>query len=59
MELNMKIRSKRKELKLTQVELSERSGVPQYVISRLENGQQNITLCNLVKIMNVLKLKIV
>lgn len=42
------IRQKRKALRLTQVELSQRSGIDQGHISRIESGESvNVTLGNL------------
>lgn len=46
----MELRRLRKQLKMTQEELSEKMGVKREFISRIESGKQNVTLDTLFKI---------
>ncbi|HPJ75842.1 MAG TPA: helix-turn-helix transcriptional regulator [Clostridia bacterium] len=48
--IGQRIRTKRKELKMTQQELSEMASISPAYISRIEGGQQNITLDTIEKI---------
>lgn len=49
------LRLKRRELDLTQYELSEITGIAQNDISRIENGRMSCTIDNLVKLAKALK----
>lgn len=51
----MEIRDARKRAGITQVELSEATGIDQASISRMENGRQGITLEYLIRIARALK----
>ena len=52
--LAREIGERRKQLKLTQVQLSERSGVPQSVISKIESGAVNATEGTLLRVLQPL-----
>jgi transcriptional regulator with XRE-family HTH domain len=51
---DVNIRETRKKIGLTQVQLSEATGIDQASISRMENGRQGITLEHLQRIADVL-----
>jgi DNA-binding XRE family transcriptional regulator len=50
--------SRRAELHLSQVQLAERTGVPQADISRIERGKGNPTLSTIGKILDALQLQL-
>jgi transcriptional regulator with XRE-family HTH domain len=53
--ITLRLREVRKDRKLTQAELSERSGVPQSTISRIEAGETgSISLANLERLADAL-----
>jgi len=53
--ISLRLREVRKDRKLTQAELAERSGVPQSTISRIEaGGTGSITLANLERLADAL-----
>lgn len=56
MEIGKKIRTLRKERKMTLVELSEKSGVAQATLSRIENGRMTGTLESHMKICEALEI---
>jgi UDP-N-acetylglucosamine 1-carboxyvinyltransferase len=51
----MEIRDARKRAGITQMQLSEATGIDQASISRMENGRQGITLEYLIRIARALK----
>ncbi len=51
------LREKRKELKLTQVQLAEKTGLKRSYISRVEQGNTDIQLSSLLRISEALGLK--
>ena len=56
--INEKIKLRRIQQKLTQQELSDKSGVSQQLISKIENGKAHPSLRTITKLANVLKLDI-
>ena len=56
--INETIKLRRVEQKLTQQELSEKSGVSQQLISKIENGKAQPSLRTITKLAEVLKLDI-
>ena len=56
--INAKIKLRRIQQKLTQQELSDKSGVSQQLISKIENGKAQPSLRTITKLANVLKLDI-
>jgi transcriptional regulator with XRE-family HTH domain len=56
--INEKIKLRRIQQKLTQQELSDKSGVSQQLISKIENGKAQPSLRTITKLANVLKLDI-
>lgn len=52
------LRERRKELGLTQEELAEQTGLPRPTISKIESGNRNIRVENLIKLTRALKLDI-
>ena len=52
------IRKIRKQKKLTQVELAKKAGISQQIISRIERGEENISIATLKGITNALKVKV-
>tara|TARA_Y100000052_G_C2910827_1_gene62378 strand:- start:39 stop:419 length:381 start_codon:yes stop_codon:yes gene_type:complete len=57
-EITATLKSAREARELTQRELSERSGVPQAQISKLENGQADIRISTLVSLSRALGLEV-
>jgi len=53
-----RLRELRKEMNLTQVELSEQAGFDRNYIGMLERGERNPALINIQKIANVLNLSL-
>ncbi|OQB30272.1 MAG: anaerobic benzoate catabolism transcriptional regulator [Bacteroidetes bacterium ADurb.Bin174] len=51
------LREKRKEMKITQQELSERTGLKRTYISRIERGETDMQLSSLIRISRALNLK--
>ena len=56
--INETIKLRRVEQKLTQQELSEKSGVSQQLISKIENGKAQPSLRTITKLAEVLRLDI-
>ena len=57
--MNNKLKEKRLKRKMTQAELSEKSGVSRYIISKLENGNDmNITRETMIAIADALDYKV-
>ena len=56
--INETIKLRRVEQKLTQQELSDKSGVSQQLISKIENGKAQPSLRTITKLAEVLKLDI-
>jgi ribosome-binding protein aMBF1 (putative translation factor) len=56
--IGKRIKEERETAKLSQVELAEKSGLPQSHISRLENGQHSPTRLTLEKIAKALKIDV-
>ena len=56
--LSVVVRARRKDLGLTQVELSDAAGVSTRAIFDLENGKASVTFKNLLTILDVLGLEI-
>jgi transcriptional regulator with XRE-family HTH domain len=56
--LSVKIRSRRKEIKLSQEELAERCDLHRTYIGSVERGERNVTLSTLEVIAKALKLEI-
>lgn len=54
MSIGARVKEKRKALKLSQISLSEKSGVPQTTISDYERSATNPSVGNLAKIAHVL-----
>lgn len=52
------IKSTRKKAGLSQIELSELAGVGKTLVFNLENGQINVHLDNLLKVLRVLNIKV-
>ena len=57
-QIGSKVRARRKELKVTQLHLAELAGVNVNTIYKLEQGEGNLTLKVLSKILDVLGLEI-
>jgi y4mF family transcriptional regulator len=57
-QIGSKVRARRKELNVTQLHLAELAGVNVNTIYKLEQGQGNLTLKVLLKILDVLGLEI-
>lgn len=57
MTLREKVISRRKNAKITQTELAEKTGLTQSQLSEFESGKSDLTSSSLDKIFNVLKLK--
>jgi len=57
-EIGLKIKQRRKELGLEQVDLCEMADIGSTTLSKLEQGKANITLVSLEKLMEVLGLKL-
>jgi DNA-binding XRE family transcriptional regulator len=54
-----KIKRIRKEQKLTQEDISMKTGIPRPAISRIENGYRNVTLDTLIQISRALNLELI
>lgn len=52
------VRARRKDLGLTQIELSDAAGISTRAIFDLENGKASVTFKNLLTILNVLGLEL-
>lgn len=52
------VQEKRKELKFSQEQLAELAGVHRTYIGMIERAEKNITLCNIERIANALKVDI-
>ncbi len=52
------LRRLREEMGISQKELSERSGIPQETISRIESGRRNVTLDTLISIASAMGKKV-
>lgn len=57
-ELINKIKTIRKEKRLSQIELAKRCNVPQSTIGRIENHSMNPSIDTLINILDVLNIKI-
>lgn len=57
-EIGLKIKQRRKELGLEQVDLCEMADIGSTTLSKLERGKANITLVSLEKLIEVLGLKL-
>lgn len=53
------VRSQRKCLKISQVELAKKTGINQGKISQFEAGKVNLTSANVEKILDVLSLQVI
>lgn len=52
-------REKRKEKKMSSLDVSERSGMSRGMVSRFENGKNDVSLQNFIKMLNAIKCKII
>lgn len=57
--LGLIIAERRNDLKMTQLELAEKSGVQKPHLSDMENGKKNVGIDNINKVMNALNLQLV
>lgn len=58
MSINEKCRKKRREIELSQKELADQIGVNQSTIASFESGRSGLSVQNLEKILDVLKIEL-